>query len=147
MHAKNVINLHTKRKKTLNILVEFPVGYLQSGLCSTSVYCASLYTIHRVPGGLIRLADVWSKCSYVQLYIVSKSTVAVLNIYNQQTLNVHRRIICFFLTISYFVIQLLFPPSCLYKYVSCVLFFNSVYFTNFQEMNFYKHLFYLQKRY
>jgi len=42
MHTKQVIFIH-KKAKTLDILLEFLIGCVKCGLCSTSVYCASFY--------------------------------------------------------------------------------------------------------
>ena len=51
--TNNLLTSHRKRPtKQMDILVEFPIGNLQCGPCSTSVYCTLFYIRHMVPGGL-----------------------------------------------------------------------------------------------
>ena len=47
-----------KRTNTLVMLVGFPIGSLQRGLCSTSVYCGLLCVRHRALEDCIRLVNV-----------------------------------------------------------------------------------------
>ena len=49
------------KKQTLNIVVKFPMESLQCYLYLTSVYCALLYTRHRVPVDFIRICSTCRK--------------------------------------------------------------------------------------
>ena len=51
--TNNLLTSHRKRPtKQMDILSEFPIGNLQCGRCSTSVYCTLFYIRHMLPGGL-----------------------------------------------------------------------------------------------
>ena len=63
---QKMFNLYTKNVKTLDILVEFLIGYLQRSACSTTVCCTLFYIRHKVPGDFKHPVDVKSKGLYVQ---------------------------------------------------------------------------------
>jgi len=57
-HVCKTCLIYTKSKINMGNLVQFSMGNLQRYLRSTIVYCASLYTRHKVPVDLIGLVDI-----------------------------------------------------------------------------------------
>ena len=62
---QKMLKSYTKNVRTLDILVEFLIGYLQHSACPISVCCTLLYIRHRVPGDFKHPVDIKKKQRFI----------------------------------------------------------------------------------